>query len=330
MNKARVTSEHKGLYRVKIDSTELSAKVTGKRMFDASSREDYPAVGDWVTITRLDNEQAVIDSILPRKTILKRRKGKDNVQIIATNIDAALIVQSVNRDYSLNRFERYFAIAKNGNITPAIILNKADLISEEELNTIVSEIKERFPSIDYIITSVVNDKGLDELKNYIKEDKTYCFLGSSGVGKSSLINKLLGKEIVETNEISSWSERGKHTTTSREMYFLDNGGIVIDNPGIRGVGMAEDDTGIEDSFDEIAELARQCKFDNCTHAHEPGCAVIKALRKGDLDESKYNNYINLKKESDYYEMSNFEKREKNRQFGKFVKKVKKELKKYNE
>jgi len=170
------------------------------------------------------------------------------------------VVESVDRDYNLNRFERYFAIANNGGIKPAIILNKIDIISKEELDSKLFQIKNRFADIDFIPTSTINDKGLDELKKYIAKGKTYCFLGSSGVGKSSLINKLLGENIIKTESISPHSGRGKHVTTNREMYFLENGGIVIDNPGMREVGMTDTNAGIDSLFGEITALAKKCKY----------------------------------------------------------------------
>ncbi|HBM45449.1 MAG: hypothetical protein UT05_C0009G0007 [Parcubacteria group bacterium GW2011_GWF2_38_76] len=326
---ARVTVEYRGAYKVKNTDGEYLAKITGKQMFDASRREDYPAVGDWVAIVLLDKEQAVIQKILPRRTIIKRKNiNKSEAQIIATNIDEALIVESVGRDYSLNRFERYFTVATAGGVKPAIVLNKIDLISKEELDLILSEIKNRFEGIDYILTSIVTEQGLKELKEYLKKGKTYCFLGSSGVGKSSLINKLLGKDIIKTENISTSSDRGKHVTTKREMYFLENGAIVIDNPGIRGVGMTDTNIGINDLFEEITTLAPKCKYSDCTHVHEPGCMVLSRLKSGELDENKYSNYINLKKEADFYEMTEFEKKDKDRRFGKFIKKTKEQLKKY--
>lgn len=324
---ARIIAEHKEIYKIKNAGGECLAKITGKRIFNASSREDYPAVGDWVTITELGNQQAVIHGVLPRKTIIKRRSGdKNETQIIATNIDVALVVESVDRDYNLNRFERYFSIANDGGVESAIILNKIDMISKDELDLRMTQLRNRFKNIDIIPTSTIANEGLDVLKNYIKKGKTYCFIGSSGVGKSSLINELLDKASIETGDISFYSGRGKHVTTGREMYFLKNGGVVIDNPGMREVGMSDTGIGIDNLFDEITALAKKCKYIDCRHLHEPGCAVLTALRAGELDQEKYSNYIKLKKEAEYYEMSEFEKREKNRQFGKFVKKAKEGLK----
>lgn len=324
---ARVIAEYKGAYKVKNPAGEYFAKVTGKKIFDASSGEDYPAVGDWVAIKEQDAEWAVIREILPRQSLIKRKYNNENgIQIIATNIDVAFIVESTGRDFNLNRFERYVAISKDGGVRSAIILNKVDLISPEELSLKLSQIKDRFKNIDIILTSATVGTGLEELRKYILPGKTYCFLGSSGVGKSSLINKLLEENAIETKEVSFQTDRGKHPTTSREMYFLKNGGIVIDNPGMREVGMTDTSDGVDNVFEEITALSKECQFSDCSHVSEPGCKVLESLKSGELNEEKYANYINLKKETDYYEMTEHEKKEKDRQFGKFIKKAKKEMK----
>ncbi len=326
---ARVIAEHKGSYKIKNEDYEFFAKVTGKKIFNASSREDYPAVGDWVIIKEQTGNWAIITDILPRQSLIKRKyNNKNGIQIIGTNIDVAFIVESVGRDFNLNRFERYLAIVNDGGIWPAIIVNKIDLISQKELDFKLNQIKNRFKNVDIILTSVLADIGLRELRSYIKPSKTYCFLGSSGVGKSSLINKLLKENVIETNDISLQTDRGKHTTTSREMYFLKNGGIVIDNPGIREVGMADTQVGVDNIFDEITNLATECKFIDCSHTSEPGCNVLKALNSNSLNAEKYANYINLKKETEYYEMTESERKEKDYKFGKFLKKAKKEIEKY--
>jgi ribosome biogenesis GTPase / thiamine phosphate phosphatase len=317
---ARVIAEYKEAYRVKDAGGEYLAKITGKQMFIAAKREDYPAVGDWVSIEKLPEEKAIIRGILPRKTMLKKKySDKQENQIIATNIDIAFITESMDRDYNLNRLERYLVLIREGNILPAIILNKIDLISDVELNSRIDEIKNRFDNVDIILTSTITEQGLNELRNYIVKGKTYCFLGSSGVGKSSLINKLIGKEEIKTKEISVSSGKGRHTTTVREMYFLENGGILIDNPGTREVGIADSEKGIGSVFDEISSLSQNCKFPDCAHIHEPDCAVLKAMEEKKLDKDRYANYIKLKKESDFYKMTDLEKKEKDRKFGQFVK-----------
>ena len=324
---ARVIAEHREAYTVQGVRGEYFAKITGKQLFNASKREDYPAVGDWVIVDESDDEHATIRAILPRRSVLKKKySNKQETQVIAANVDTVFVVESVDRDYNLNRFERYFVLAREGNILPAIILNKIDLISEEELGRRTRETQDRFGDIDVILTSTIAERGLLRLADYIKRGKTYCFLGSSGVGKSSLINTLIGKEEIRTSEISSSTGKGKHTTTTREMYVLDSGGIVIDNPGTREVGIADAPAGIENVFDEITRLSKECRYADCAHTHRPGCAVLEAVERGILNKNKYENYIKLKKEAEYFRMTDIERREKDRKFGKFVKKALEQLK----
>ena len=326
---ARVIAEYKGAYKVKNSNGEYFAKVTGKRIFNASSRADYPAIGDWVTVEKQGDEQAIIKELLPKQTIIQRKRSKKNeIQIIAANIDVAFIVESIGRDFNLNRFERYITIANDGGVQSTIILNKIDIIPKEELDLKLTEMKDRFKNVDIILTSTITGKGLVELRKYILPNKTYCFLGSSGVGKSSLINILLEENAIKTKDISFKADRGKHTTTNRQMYFLKNGGIVIDNPGMREVGMTNINKGVDDVFDEILELSKKCKFMDCSHVSEPGCSVLSALASGEMDEEKYSNYISLKKEIEFYNLTEVERNEKDYKFGKFIKKAKKEMKRY--
>lgn len=324
---ARVIAEYKGAYRVKNSEGEYLAKITGKQMHEAQKREDYPAVGDWVAITELPDEDAVIRGVLPRRTTLaKKYSDKQDIQIIAANIDVAFIVEAVDGDFNINRLERYLVLTNEGKIQPVVVLNKTDLISQSELEAKIAQVKERFNDLQIICSSTVNESGLSDIYNHIAKGKTYCFLGSSGVGKSTIINKLLGKEAIKTGDVNAYTEKGRHTTTTREMYFLENGGIVIDNPGTREVGIADADMGMANVFDEIGQLSVECKFANCSHLHEPGCAVLEAVKQEKLNPDKYDNYIKMKKEADFYSMSDIEKREKDRQFGKFVKKYHDSLK----
>ncbi|QQS38809.1 ribosome small subunit-dependent GTPase A [Candidatus Woesebacteria bacterium] len=318
---ARVIAEYKEAYRVISNNGEFLAKITGKQIFNATKREDYPAVGDWILITELNDNKAIIHQILPRKTLLEKKySNKQENQLIATNIDTAFIIESVDRDFNLNRFERYLIISRKANIIPVFILNKIDLISKTEINNLFSQVKSRFNKVEVILTSTKTEAGINNLIKYIKKGQTYCFLGSSGVGKSSLVNALLGKNIIKTQEINTTNERGRHTTSVRELYLLKNGGIVIDNPGTREVGISDSYSGIENVYNEITDLSRNCKFSNCTHTNEPECAILAAIANNLLDINKFDNYLKLKKESEYFEMNKREKRLKDRKFGIYVKK----------
>jgi len=326
---ARVTAEHKGVYEVMSIAGSYRAAVTGNRMLTAVSRDDYPAVGDWVVIKNDADDMKVIADILPRKTTLhKKRGGRDEAQLIAANVDVVFIVESIDRDYSLNRFERYLVLAREGGVKPVIVLNKADLSPADDVAKSVQDIRERFGDVEVLVTSSVAKNGLDQLAGYIEKGLTYCFIGSSGVGKSSLINELLEQESIATTAISEKTGRGMHTTTSREMYFMSNGGIIIDNPGSREVGVVNARSGIEDVFAYIETIARRCKFPDCKHMEEPGCAVKQAVAEETISTSQYENYQRLRKESEHYALSAYGRRQKDKKFGRYVKNAKAELNKF--
>ena len=325
---ARVIAQYRGKYRVRYENEEFWAAVTGKNIFTAESQLDYPVVGDLVNIIDIGSGNAVIKEFLPRKSVLERKAaGSDSVQPIAANVDTVFIVQAIDRDFNLNRFERYVTIIRAGNILPVLVLNKTDLISPEELKEKVTQVNDRLKDVPLLTTSILTDNGIDSLIQAIKKGQIYCFLGSSGVGKSSLINKLLGQELLKTEELSARTNKGKHTTTHRELFELKNGGMVIDNPGMREVGLADVDAGVNSVFAEIEYLSKDCKYTDCSHRSEPGCAVLAAVKSGDFSESKYENYLKLKKEAEYYTMTNLEKRVKDRRFGKMVKVYKGQKKK---
>ncbi|WP_066628006.1 ribosome small subunit-dependent GTPase A [Labilibacter marinus] len=321
----RIVAEHRERYIVNNGQRELEGEILGNLRYSASSRLDFPAVGDWVYISSFDDKKALIHQVIPRQNLLKRRAiGKEGeLQIIATNIDYAFIVEAVNRDFSINRFERYITICREDNIEPILVLNKTDLITNEELSSLIHQIKERIPEVDLHTISCAHHSGLNSIRESITKGKTYCFLGSSGVGKSTIINTLHQDELMEVGEISESIDRGKHTTSHRQLVVLKDGGIVIDNPGMREVGLADSAHGLNTSFKSIAELSYDCRFSDCTHMHEKGCAVLQALEDGELNEDSYQNYLKLRREKEHYEDSEVQKRRKGKNLAKMIKEVKK-------
>ena len=326
----RIISEHKERYRIKNDLGEFDVELLGNLRFNAESRLDFPAVGDWVAFSEYDEDKALIHAIFPRQSIIERQAvGKfGEKQIIATNIDYGLIVQAVDRDFNINRLERYLTICNASQVKPIIVISKIDLISESELKIILDKISGRIEQVPIITVSNQPEIGYKNLAPIIEEGKTYCLLGSSGVGKSTLINHLSGHEIMKTGEINASINRGKHVTSHRELILLDNGGILIDNPGMREVGIADTTSGLEITFDEILSLAKSCKFNDCTHIHEKGCAILEAVENGEIDPGAYENYLKMVREKAHFESSLEEKRKKDKEFGKMIKKHK-EFKKKN-
>jgi len=321
----RVISEHKERYVVKTTENEYDAEIIGNLRFSAQKRSDFPAVGDWVAISKYDEDKALIHSVFPRNTVIERQAvGKQGEkQIIATNIDFAFIVQAVDRDFNVNRIERYLTICNASNIRPIILLNKIDLVNEIELKKLISEIQERVKQVPIIAISNETKKGIQRLKESILKGKTYCLLGSSGVGKSTLLNNLSGRQVMKTNTISSSTNKGRHVTSHRELLVLDNGGILIDNPGMREVGIADSSSGLEKTFGTIVELSKNCKFKDCTHKVEIDCAILEAVSKGEIDRDSYENFLKMEKEKEHFESTVAEKRKKDKDFGKMIKQFKK-------
>ncbi len=324
----RVISEHKERYIVKTPTNEYDAEIIGNLRFSAESRSDFPAVGDWVAFSEYDEGKALIHAIYPRISIIERQAvGKTGqAQIIACNIDCGLIVQAVDRDFNLNRLERYLTICNASNVEPVIILSKIDLISEAELDAIIDKTSQRVKDVQ-IITVSNQTIGYEKLEPIMKKGKTYCLLGSSGVGKSTLLNGLSGTRQMKTGEISSSVNKGRHITSHRELFVLDSGGILIDNPGMREVGIADTTSGLEITFDTILEYAQNCRFKDCTHIHEKGCAILEAVENGEIDEDSYANFQKMEKEKVHFEADALERRKKDKNFGKMVKNIKKQRKK---
>ncbi len=326
----RVVTEHKERYVVKTEDKEYEAEILGNLRFTATSREDFPAVGDWVSVSPYDEDKALIHTVFPRKSILERQSvgSSGEKQIIATNIDAALIVQAVDRDFSLNRLERYLTICHSSKVEPIIVLSKIDTVDQVTLTQHINTLNKRMQGVLVLPVSNESREGIDNLKKHIKKGKTYCLLGSSGVGKSTLLNTISGESLMKTGEISDHSDRGRHVTTHRELIVLKSGGIFIDNPGMREVGIADSSEGLDITFSKIQELARECRFKDCSHSVEVGCAVTEAVNNGEIDQSALDNFHKMEREKDHYESTVAEKRKKDKGFGKLVKDMKK-VKKIN-
>ncbi len=327
---ARVICEYRERYIVSTGVDQYEAEITGNLRFSAHSRADFPAVGDWVAVKTYESDLAIIHKILPRKSILERQMtGKPGEkQIISSNIDMAFIVQSIDNNFSINRLERYLTICHSAGIEPVLVISKIDLSTKKSINNALKELSARHRHVKHILLSNKTKDGLDQIVKFIEKGKTYCVIGSSGVGKSSLINNLLSKNILKTREISQSTNKGRHTTDHRELFILENGGIIIDTPGMRELGITDDTEGINTTFNEIHNLSLKCKFPDCKHLTETGCAVLEALANGIIDKKSLENYRKMLREQEHFQSTVAEKRLKDRQFGKMVKKILKEKKKY--
>ncbi len=323
----RVVAEHRERYTVQNGQGEFEAVITGNLRYSANGSEDFPAVGDWVSLIYSDSSFAIIHSVFPRLSSLSRQAvGKlGELQIIATNIDHALLLQAVDRDFSVNRIERYLTLCNSSGIKAIVLLNKIDLISRKSLEKMVGSIHERIKQVPIIPISNVSKEGIEVLDTYLQRGKTFCLLGSSGVGKSSLINNLVGEEVMATGEINKSIDRGKHITTHRELLVTEKG-IFIDNPGMREVGIANATDGLEVTFGTLTELSKNCRFNDCTHTTEIGCAITEAIENGEMDRSSYENYLKMQREKEHFESTVAERRKKEKDFGKMLKKYKKDRK----
>ena len=326
---ARVITVNKDNYTINKGNGDVSAEVTGKLIFNADSPIDLPATGDWVAARFYDNDTfAIISEILPRKSVLKRKASGKKVefQLIATNIDTGFVVQSLDSNYNLRRLERYLVMINESGIQPVVLLSKSDLLPVNQIDQKIAEINHINRDIRVVPFSKEDKASLQSVKEILLPRKTYCLLGSSGVGKTTLINNLLNEMRFKTQGVRKKDGKGRHITTRRQLISLKSGAMIIDTPGMRELGNFDVNIGIQSTFDEIAELAKQCRYNDCTHIQEQGCSILAALEDGTISQERYQNFVKLNKESVYYEMSYLEKRRKDKKFGKMIKTIMKNKK----
>ena len=297
---ARILVQHRERYTLVSEFGELSGAVSGKFLHEASDRSDFPAVGDWVVIEpRVTEEAATIHHVLERRTKFSRKVAgiTTEEQIVAANIDVAFLVLGLDNDFNLRRLERYMTTAWESGASPFVVLNKCDLC--EHIEEMVAEAESVSRGVPVAAVSALNQIGLDLIEGQLTGFRTGVLLGSSGVGKSTIINKLLGYERQRTEEVRENDDRGRHTTAHRELLQLPHGGLIVDTPGMRELQLWTTDDGLEEAFDDIAELAAACKFKDCRHQAEPGCAVKEALTTGDLAEDRWQSYLKQQREIQY-------------------------------
>ena len=317
---ARVTAVDRGRYLIRDEHGELPAELTGRLQFVAESSVDLPCVGDWVCAHYLDaRSHASIHGVLPRKSFLRRKApGQDiDFQMIAANIDVTFVIQACHFDFNVRRLERYLVMVREGHVEPVLLLTKMDLVSADALQSLIDAIRRAGIDVRIVTLSNVTGAGLDRVRELLVPGRTYCLLGSSGVGKTTLINRLAGDPGRQTRDVSHTGE-GRHTTTRRQLIVLEGGALLIDMPGMRELGMLGVSAGLDDAFADVAQLARNCRFTDCRHSSEPGCAVQAAIERHELSAERLQNYLKLGKESAFHDLSYVERRKRDRDFGRFV------------
>ncbi len=297
----RISLQTKGLYLVLTDIGEIPASPTGRLRHDSIAPEDFPVVGDWAAATILEESEprAQIHAVLPRAGLFCRKEaGKRSVaQPLVANVDVVLVAVALDRDYSLNRTERYVALSRECGASPVVLLTKADACADPASKT--GEVNARMPDVPVIAISSVDGTGIEATREFLQPGVTCALLGSSGVGKSTLINHLLGVDVLKTREVRLADGKGRHTTTNRQMFVLPTGALIIDTPGMRELQLWDAQDGVTETFFDIAELSSRCRFPDCRHAGEPGCAVLEAVANGTVAPARLENYRKMIRELDY-------------------------------
>ncbi len=319
---ARVISVHRDSYTVTKGGADIFAELSGNLLYSSESASELPTTGDWVYADFFDDDShAIIYGVFPRKTLLQRKAAGKSVdfQIIAANIDVAFIIQSLNDNFNLRRLERYLVMVNESGIEPYILLSKCDLMPKGEVDEIKNKVLDIAPHTTVMEFSNLSRESVGSVADSLKSGYTYCLLGSSGVGKTSLLNSIIGNDEFETRSVSQIQSKGRHTTTSRQLVRLENGAMIVDTPGMRELGSMSVEDGLDETFAEILGLSQSCRFSNCSHTSEIGCAILAAIKSGDLSEHRYENYLKVKKESAFNQMSYLDRRKKDKSFGKLVK-----------
>ncbi len=297
---ARVAVEHRNYYELYSAIGELTADKAGKLFYSALDGSALPAVGDWLAVKPVANEsKAVIHAVLPRLTKFSRKKAGATTeeQIVAANVDSVFIISSLNQELNYRRIERYLTLAWENDVKPVVILSKADLC--EDIYGKLAETQAALIGTDVHVVSAKERAGIEELYVYFEGNKTVAVIGSSGVGKSTLINSLLEREKMDVSDISLYKDKGRHTTTHRELSIVPGGGVIMDTPGMREIQLWEGGEGLSELFDDIEQLTLECKFSDCKHDSEPGCAIQAAISAGTLEESRFKSYKKLQNEVNY-------------------------------
>lgn len=299
---ARVCRQDRSGYLLMSESGILSGSLPGISRLETQSKADLPTVGDWVLVRKVDSEnQVIIQQTLERSTKFSRKESGERFgeQVVAANIDTVFIVTGLDDNFNAKRIERYLLLTWASGATPVIVLNKADMCTklEQKLN----QVAEISMGTVVIVVSAINNEGMDDLKSWISEGTTVAVLGSSGVGKSTIINRLLGYYHFKTGEVREGDSKGRHTTTHRELCIIDSGGLIIDTPGMREIQFWVDKDSPLSSYDDVENIAMTCRFNDCAHEGEPGCAVKKAIESGDLKEERYNTYQKFQKEIAFFQ-----------------------------